>query len=81
MALLTCKELLDFLLDYVDGQLPPGERVEFERHLAVCPPCVAYLDSYRQTIEIGQKLAAREDEAATEAPEPLIAAILAVRPR
>lgn len=51
---LTCKMLFDFLGDYVDGTLPGAQREEFERHLARCPSCVAYVDGYRKTIELGR---------------------------
>jgi len=45
----TCREMTDVLSDYLDGQLPP-ERLElFERHLALCPACVAYVESLRGT--------------------------------
>jgi anti-sigma factor RsiW len=79
--LITCRELLEFIMDYLDGELPPPQHAEFERHMGVCPACVAYLDSYRKTVEIGRELAARDTELATGAPEPLIAAILAARNR
>ncbi len=72
----TCKELLDFLDDYVAGNLSSTERKEFERHLAVCPPCIDYLRSYEQTIRMGKAACTDECE---EPPEELIKAILAAR--
>src|SRR5438128_4830644 len=44
---MTCRELIEFLIDYLDGTLAPQERERFDAHLAVCPACVRYLDSYR----------------------------------
>lgn len=47
---LTCKRLvLDALVDYEDGTMGRPVREEFERHLALCPPCLKFLDSYRAT--------------------------------
>lgn len=83
MKAVTCRELADFLLQYLEGELPSEERAEFERHLADCPPCVHYLKSYETTVRL-EKEAAREPEAALpdeEAPEALIQAILAARGR
>ncbi|MBP9826597.1 MAG: zf-HC2 domain-containing protein, partial [Thermoanaerobaculia bacterium] len=40
---LTCEEVLTFLLDYLSRELPPDEQGNFERHLALCPSCAAYL--------------------------------------
>ena len=36
-----CRETRDRLATYVDRVLPPGERIEVDRHLAACPPCRA----------------------------------------
>ena len=77
---LTCREVVDFLDDYVAGALAPAVRTRFEEHLAVCPQCVAYLDSYAETIRLG-KAAFAGDEAAAEAPAQLVDAILAARRR
>lgn len=80
--LLTCKQLIDFLDDYVGGALAAEERAEFDRHLALCPACVDYLDGYRETIRLGRAALARGDEAVPdEVPEELVRAILAARRR
>lgn len=82
--LLTCQQLADFLGDYFEGQLPADQRREFERHLAVCPPCIHYLESYKTTVALA-KLAHDCAEAGAHAPPPpdvpedLIRAILASR--
>ncbi len=78
--MMTCRELIDFLMDYIDGTLPAGERALFEEHLRVCPPCVDFLKMYRTTIEL-ERAAGRNVRAApaAEIPEPLKHAILAAR--
>lgn len=64
MGRLTCREvILECLDEYVDGTLGPEMVEDFERHLAICPPCVAYLNTYRRTRE----LAGRMDRAAMPA--------------
>ena len=80
--LITCRELYDFILDYLTGELPARERAKFEEHLAVCPSCVHYLDSYRKTVALGKAAHARNGGAPPpEVPEELVRAILASRPR
>lgn len=37
---------------YLDGELPPEEVAEVERHLAECPSCRAELDDLRATVRI-----------------------------
>jgi|CXWL01.1.fsa_nt_gi anti-sigma factor RsiW len=81
---ITCKQLLDFILDYVEESLPPEQRAEFERHLQVCPSCVAYLDGYRRTIALGKaalqaRIPVTEEPAHGFAPKSLIDAVLAAR--
>jgi anti-sigma factor RsiW len=65
-------------MSYRENELPPGERAEFERHLAACPPCQAYLDTYDKTSALA-KLSAENDQVPPAVPESLIAAILAAR--
>lgn len=79
--MLTCREVNEFLMSYDDGELPAAARTEFERHLAACQPCVAYLDSYRQTVRACQALGAASDGTSADVaiPEDLIKAILAAR--
>lgn len=75
---ITCRELIDFIASYLDGELTPDVRHEFERHLSVCPSCVAYLDSYTRTIAMG-KAALTPSEEPAAVPEALVKAIRAAR--
>ena len=79
---LTCREVLDFLMDYVDGVLPQDQRGEFDRHLAVCPSCVNYLDSYKTAVRLGKAAMLDPDQPAEKAvPEALVRAIREARTR
>ena len=46
-AWLSCQEVVDQLLDYVDGELSPEARQQLERHFKLCPPCREFLGQYR----------------------------------
>jgi anti-sigma factor RsiW len=48
----TCRDATDLLLDFVSGELDFKTNIEFERHLEVCPDCVAFLNTYKKTIEL-----------------------------
>lgn len=77
---ITCRELIEFISSYLDGELGAGPRAEFERHLAACPSCVAYLDGYRQTVRLGKVALAATDEAAAKfVPVSLVEAIRKAR--
>lgn len=74
---MTCREVADFLADYVAGVLAADIRAQFERHLRVCPNCRAYLATYRATIELGRRAFAIPDaDAQTAVPAELVSAIL-----
>jgi anti-sigma factor RsiW len=79
---MTCRELADFIMDYLNGDLAPEVRSAFERHLTVCPNCVNYLATYRTTIDLSRRaFADDDDEAAFQMPEELVRAILDSRKR
>lgn len=51
--MVTCKEvIMDLLYDYLEESLSGGLAAELEAHLAVCPPCRAYLATYRKTRDL-----------------------------
>lgn len=77
-AVPSCKDCIDFLIDYLDGTLPEAKRSEFELHLELCPPCHRYLMQYQATVRLGQD-AMRELASHDPPPEKLIKAILAAR--
>jgi predicted anti-sigma-YlaC factor YlaD len=77
---MTCREMIEFLMDYLSGSLTEREKAVFDAHLAVCPSCVAYLETYGESIRMGKAAFARADEELPgEVPEELIEAILASR--
>ena len=77
---MTCRDVIEFLLDYVAGTVSAEERTVFEAHLAVCPPCVAYLKTYPATVQLGQRALSESDASdSPPIPEELISAILAAR--
>jgi anti-sigma factor RsiW len=78
---MNCREFTEYLHEYLLGTLPDGVRAEFEKHLAECSWCVAYLDSYRKTLLLERAAFADPEDAPTpaEAPEELVQAILRAR--
>lgn len=49
---ISCQQLIDFCVDYLDGGLPTEEEVRFRRHLSQCPDCVAFFETYRKTPQV-----------------------------
>ena len=78
---MTCSEFIDFLMTYLDGELPADQRAVFDAHLAECLECVAYLDTYRKTVALERELLGNslDGPVPEEVPEDLVQAILAAR--
>ena len=53
---LTCAELVELVTDYLEGQLPDGERRRFDAHLATCDGCTAYVEQMRTTIAVAGRV-------------------------
>lgn len=60
---MTCRELIDFIMDYLAGELDEETRREFARHLEGCAACRDYLASFKATVRIGKGLALPADPA------------------
>jgi len=77
---LTCREVSDFLLAWLEGDLPEAERAAFRRHLFWCRDCVNYVDNYRETVRLAQSLGeAGPEELPEPIPDDLLRAVLAAK--
>jgi anti-sigma factor RsiW len=74
---LTCRELSEFVDDYVAGTLAPQKRALFEEHLTECPECHTYLWSWAATMRLLRD--AHADLEPGGIPERLVRAILVAR--
>jgi len=55
--MMTCRDMIEVLADYLDQTLPPEVAAALEHHLAGCEPCRAYLATYRRTRALGAQAA------------------------
>jgi Putative zinc-finger len=78
---LTCREIAEFLLGYLERDLDEQVLTEFDAHLNHCPPCEHYLEGYRETVELVRRCGKAECDGSNKPkwaapPEDLIQAIL-----
>jgi hypothetical protein len=53
---LTCQQVTDLLIDYLTDALEPAVHAAFAVHLRNCPDCVAFLQTYTQTVHATRTL-------------------------
>ena len=77
----TCREFVDFIMAWLDRELDPERSRIFSEHLAMCPDCVDYLESYQRTVALGKAAweAPGDSPVPEEVPEALVQAVLAAR--
>jgi anti-sigma factor RsiW len=48
--LLTCREMVELVTDYLEGRLDGADRERFEAHVAGCDACTLYIEQMRMTV-------------------------------
>lgn len=56
----NCKDSVELLLEYLDGELDAELRVKLEAHLGGCSPCEDFLKSYSATPGLCRKALVRD---------------------
>jgi len=49
---MNCREAIALIAEFLEQSLSVDTLAEFERHLADCAPCRAYLATYRKTVAL-----------------------------
>jgi hypothetical protein len=75
---IECRQIAEVLGDYLDGSLSGPVRELIDWHIDGCPPCVAFVNTYRGTIDAAARL--REVEFPPELRQRLIAVLRSARP-
>lgn len=58
--MLTCKDFLRELNDYLDETCDPQLRKDLQRHINECPNCWVVLDTSKQTLKVYKGMEAQE---------------------
>jgi anti-sigma factor RsiW len=54
--MLSCRELVELVTEYLEGTMPLDQRLAFEQHVAICPPCRGYLEEIRHVVDVAGEL-------------------------
>ncbi len=52
----SCKDVLEALTEYLEGDLTAEDRARFERHMQDCPPCDAFLQTYQKSGDLAREV-------------------------
>lgn len=78
---LRCRDFVELLMAWLDGELEPERDAALRAHVAACPPCERYLESYRRTVALGREACEPDGPLPEDVPEELVRALLAARSR
>jgi hypothetical protein len=51
-SLLTCKEFLDGISDFIDDDVSPEVRQKLQKHIDECPNCWVVYNTTKKTIQV-----------------------------
>lgn len=54
--MLRCRDVGQLLYEYVEQRLEPPISQQLEQHLADCPGCLAFINTYKQTMNLSRDL-------------------------
>ena len=78
--MITCEQFEDFILAYLEDDLPKRQKMLFEIHLKMCRECREYLEAYRVSMELAKDaLTVENADLPEEVPEDLVKAVLVAR--
>ncbi len=72
----SCKEICQFLCDYVEGELPVGQCEAFQFHMKECRSCAEYLRQYEGTIRASKRCMCPGHVKPPPVPEDMVTAIM-----
>ena len=56
---MLCKDVVENIMGYIDAELDYQTLNELEKHIDMCPECMAFVMTYRRMLELTGKLKER----------------------
>jgi hypothetical protein len=60
MSLLTCKQFLQELNDYLDPSIDPETKRHLESHVSACPNCFVVVDTTMKALKVSKGMEPQE---------------------
>ncbi len=58
--MISCKEMVDLIMDYLDGSLDSETSKDFDMHIEGCIDCHAYLNTYKKTVSLTHQISCED---------------------
>jgi anti-sigma factor RsiW len=52
---MTCEQIVDLLVEYVEGELDSAITESVEKHVSECPDCEHFVNTYTVTIAMAER--------------------------
>ena len=53
---MLCKDIVENIMGYIEAELDYETLVELEKHLDMCPECMAFIRTYKRMLSLTGKL-------------------------
>ncbi len=77
--MLTCREIVQLMTEYLEDTMSTKARLRFERHVAICPACRGFLAQMRETVRLSGEIT--EESLSRETRHELLAAFRDWKPK
>ncbi|MBI3817379.1 MAG: zf-HC2 domain-containing protein [Planctomycetes bacterium] len=67
---MNCREVVERVGEFHDGELPPAARLRIRWHLFICKKCRVYLETYKKTVAFARLVFGASSEGGGDAPVP-----------
>jgi len=75
--MLTCKQFDEFMIDYIEGNLPLWQKISCGLHVRMCRKCARFVEQYKRIILLEKNAYLEPDNSIPEEiPEELLKAAL-----
>jgi anti-sigma factor RsiW len=54
--MMLCKDIVDNIMGYIEAELDYETLVELEKHMDMCPECMAFVNTYKKMLRLTGKL-------------------------
>ncbi len=59
-SMISCKDVVDLIMDYIENSLEPEAVKDFDKHIDGCECCHGFINTYKRTISLTNQISREE---------------------